>query len=109
MNAESVKSILGKIEEIAFSREFREKVVKIRNITEDEIKQTLKQSNKLIFAEDQGEEELGHKYGLLFSKSSKYDLKVVVSIKHKRLNVITSHVQNIKRRKVFEKWLRMQK
>ena len=109
MNAEPVKEILDKIEEITFSKEFREKVVKIRNITKDEINQNLKQTGKLIFAEDQGEEELGHKYGLLFSKSSKYDLKVVVSIKDKRLNVITSHVQNIKRRKVFEKWLRMQK
>jgi CRISPR/Cas system-associated protein Cas5 (RAMP superfamily) len=109
MNKETMKEILNKIEEITFSKEFREKVVKIRNITEDEINKNLRQPDKLILVDDQGEEELGYKYTLLFSKSNKYDLKAVVSVKDKKLNVITSHIQNIKRRKVFEKWLKTQR
>lgn len=59
--------------------------------------------------EDQGDEPQGHKYALLFSKSNKYDLKIVVSIKEKRLNVVTAHIQNIKKRKVYQEWLERQK
>jgi hypothetical protein len=60
----------------------------------------------LIDVEDQGDEEKGHKYAILFSKSNKYDLKVVISVKDKNVNVITAHIQNIKRRRLFGKWLK---
>lgn len=109
MNLEEMKQKLKDIGKISFSKEFIEKAVKIRGIPESEVIKNLKQLDKLIFAEDRGDEEKGHKYALLFSKSNKYDLKVVISIKDNNLNVITSHVQNIKRRKVLEKWLRMQR
>ena len=59
--------------------------------------------------EDQGEDYRGHKYGLLFRKSNKYDLKIVISIKNKTLNVVTTYIQNRKRRKRLEKWLKMRK
>lgn len=100
-----MKGILKEVESVAFSKHFGEEKVRLRGITEVGIKNNISSPVKLIAVEDQGEEPKGHKYALLFSKSRKYDLRVVVSLKDKRLNVITSHIQNIKRRKVYEKWL----
>lgn len=108
MELSEIKKILKMIETITFSKHFYEKV-RLRGISEEEIVSNLREPDKLLFAEDQGEEPQGHKYALLFSKSRKYDLKVVISIKNKSLNVITSHIQNIKRRKVYEKWLEKQR
>ena len=109
MNVSEMKNVLKGLESVTFSKHFQEEKVRLRGITEGEIKAHLNSPVKLIVMEDQGEEPEGHKYALLFSKSSKYDLKVVVSLKDKRLNVITAHIQNIKRRKVYEKWLRRRK
>ncbi len=109
MEIEEIKKILKTITTISFSKHFHEPKVRLRGISEDEITTNLKNPNKLLFVEDQGEEPQGHKYALLFSKSNKYDLKIVISIKDKNLKVITSHIQNIKRRKVYEKWLKKQK
>lgn len=104
-----MENILKNIETITFSKHFHDDKVRIRSITEDEIKSYLKSLGKLIAVEDQGEEPQGRKYAILFNKSNKYDLKIVISIKEKRLNVITSHIQSIKRRKVYQQWLEKQK
>jgi len=93
-------------EEITFSKHFHEPKVQVRDISEDEISSNLRNPEKLIALEDQGGDEKGHKYALLFSKSNKYDLRILVSIKDKSINVITTHIQNIKRRKVLEQWLK---
>ena len=104
MEIEEIKKRLQKVSKITFSKHFYEKA-KLRKITTKEILENLRNPVKLVAVEDQGIEELGHKYALLFSKSRKYDLKIVISIKNKKLNVVTSYVQNKKRRKVYEKWL----
>ena len=104
-----MKKILREVETVTFSKHFYDEKVRLRGLDEEEIKQYLKELEKLIQAEDQGEELKGHKYALLFSKSNKYDLKIAVSIKGKSLNVITTHIQNIKKRKAYEKWLGKQK
>ncbi len=106
MEINEIKIILNEIETITFSKHFYEEKVKLRTITKEEIKTHLESLDKLIAVEDQGDEPQGHKYALLFNKSGKYDLKIVVSIKEKRLNVVTAHIQNIKRRKVYEEWLK---
>ncbi len=109
MNISEMKDVLKGLESVTFSKHFHEEKVRLRGITEEEIKTHMNSPVKLIAVEDQGEESEGHKYALLFSKSSRYDLKIVMSFKDKRLNVITAHIQNIKRRKVYEKWLGRQK
>ncbi|MFQ6055677.1 MAG: DUF4258 domain-containing protein [Methanosarcinales archaeon] len=106
MNIEEMKKKLKSIKTITFSKHFHEPKVRLRGISEEEVKNHLRYPKKLEIVEDQGEDIKGHKYGLLFHKSNKYDLKVVVSIKNKSLNVITTYIQNKKRRKVFEKWLK---
>jgi len=106
MNVEEIKQVLKTSESISFSRHFFEPKVQIRNISKDEIEKNIKNPDKLISFEDQGEEPLGHKYSLLFSRLNKYDLRIVVSIKDKNINVITSPIQNIKRRKMLEQWLK---
>lgn len=109
MELNEIRDILKEIETITFSKHFYEEKVKLRAIAEEEIKTHLKLADKLIAVEDQGDEPQGHKYALLFSKSRKYDLKVVISVKEKSLNVITAHIQNIKKRKVYRQWLEKQK
>ena len=106
MDAEEVKKKLISSESITFSAHYYEPKVQIRSIPEKEIINNLKNPDKLLSFIDQGEEPAGHRYALLFSKSSKYDLRIAVSIKDKNIKVITSHIQNIKRRKVFEQWLK---
>lgn len=108
MEISELKAVLKEIETITFSKHFYDEKVRIRGVSEEDIKNHLKTTN-FIAMEDQGEEPQGHKYALLFSKSNKYDLKIVVSIKNKSLNVITAHIQNIKRRKVYQEWLKRQK
>jgi len=100
-----MKIVLKGIESVTFSKHFSEEKAKLRGITEEEIKDSINSNQKLVGVEDQGEEPKGHKYALLFSKSRKYDLRVVVSLKDNKVNVITSHIQNVKRRKGYEKWL----
>ena len=109
MEINEIRSVVKDIEIITFSKHFHDEKVKLRGITEDDIKANLRSLDKLIAVEDQGEEPEEHKYALLFSKLNKYDLKAVVSIKDKGLNVITAHIQNIKRRKVYKQWLERQK
>lgn len=109
MELNEIKEILKQIETITFSKHFYGEKVKLRAIAEEEIKTHLKAPDRLIVAEDQGDEPQGHKYALLFSKSNKYDLKVVISVKEESLNVITAHIQNIKKRKVYQQWLEKQK
>jgi len=91
---------------ITFSKHFFEPKVRLRKLDEKEIIRNLRAPIKLEFVEDQGSNRRGHKYMLLFHKSNKYDLKIVVSFKGRGVNVITAHVQNKKRRKVYEKWLK---
>ncbi len=108
MNISEMKDVLKCLESVEFSRHFHEEKIRLRGITGEEIKYHISSPTKLIDVEDQGDEQKGHKYALLFSKSGKYDLKVVVSIKVRRLNVITAHIQSIKRRKVYQEWLKKQ-
>mgnify|MGYP000108938152 CR=1 FL=1 len=105
MKVNKMREALKTVETITFSKHFYEPKVRLRGISEEEVIKNLKKGNRLIVVEDRGEEPKGHKYALLFKKSNKYDLKVVVSLKGKNLNVITAHIQSIKRRKVYEKWL----
>ena len=108
MEIDEIEEKLKSVEKIEFSRHFQIKSV-IRTVSQEEILETLKSLEFLEFAEDQGEEYGARKFALLFHKSSKYDLKIVISIKDKALNVVTAHIQNKKRRKVFEKWLNQRK
>lgn len=100
-----MKVALKETESVTFSKHFSEKKVRLRGITEEEMKKSLASPMRLIAVKDQGDDAKGHKYALLFSKSHNYDLRIIVSLKDKRLNVVTAHIQNIKRRKVYEKWL----
>jgi len=94
---------------IAFSKHFFEPKVRLRGLSEQEIVQNLRAPTKLEFVEDQGTGHGRHKYGLLFHKSNKYDLKIVVSFEDRKINVITAYVQNKRRRKVYEEWLKRRK
>jgi len=106
MKIDEMKKKLKTTKKITFSKHFNEPKVRLRGITEEDVRSYLEDPKKLEIVENQEHEPKGHKYGLLFRKSNKYDLKIVISIKGDSINVITSYVQNKKRRKVFEKWLR---
>jgi hypothetical protein len=61
----------------------------------------LRNPEALEHFEYQGEEPEGKKYALIFNKSNKYDLKVVISVKE-ALNVVTAHIQSKRKRKVLD-------
>ena len=105
MDVSEIRKALCAIQNISFSKHFQEKA-KTRGIDEQEIMKCLASPDKLFETEDQGEDDKGHKYALLFKKSNKYDLRVIASVNGVNLNVITAHVQNIKRRKAYQKWVR---
>lgn len=105
---DALKEKLKSVEEISFSKHFRHKA-QIRGISEDEVIAHLKSPDYLEHSEYQGDEMGGEKYALLFHKSNKYDLKVVVSFRDKALNVVTAHIQSKRKRKVLERWLRTQR
>jgi|GEM_PF-6654478 len=75
-----IKDRIRSVENFTFSRHFRHKA-KIRGISEEEILSCLKNLQNLDYSEFQGDEPQGSKYALLFHKSGKYDLKLVISIK----------------------------
>ena len=100
-----LKALISKATDITFTNHAEERL-RIRQIPKEEILKRLHTLEKLIEIEDQGKEKGGHKLALFFSKSHKYDLKIVISIKGKKIKVITMHLQNIKKRKRLESWLK---
>ncbi len=59
---------------------------------------------------DQGDEELGHKYKLLFYKSNVYDVVIVVSLQtdNSALNIVTAYARNRTKKKRLNVWLKRQ-
>lgn len=106
MDVERMKALLGSVKEVAFTLHFDSSDVARRGIGREDAERALRDPDGLVSVDDQGGDLRGHKYALLFEKSSRYDLRVVVSILGGRINVITTHVQNRKRRKVNEKCLK---
>ncbi len=92
-----------RIANISFSNHFFLRA-KLREIKESNIIDRLKDCNGLILVEEQGAEPKGNKYRLLFKYVSNYDLRVIVSIKDKHINVVTAHIQNVKKRKAYKAW-----
>lgn len=104
-----MRRVLKSLKVINFSKHFYDDKVESRGIEAKDVESFLKNPDSLTEFEDQGKDVRGHKYALLFGKSNKYDIRIVVSVKDTSLNVITTHIQNIKRRKAYEKWLERQK
>ncbi|MDE1869671.1 MAG: DUF4258 domain-containing protein [Candidatus Micrarchaeota archaeon] len=106
MKKEELTELLKPIaDSITFSDHFAQKA-KERGISSEEILNKIRSLDRLLLIEDQGDEPRGHKYGLLFGTTlSNYDLKVVVSIHSKSLNIITAHLQNVKKKKAYRRWL----
>ncbi len=106
MNVEEMKERLKSIENISFSAHVRLKA-KVRNdISEESLTYYLKSPENLIHCQSQGKEYGCDKYELIFDKSNKYDLRIIVAMREKSLTVITAHIQNKKKRKRLEKWLK---
>ena len=104
MNLGAFVRMLKSVTEITFSLHFDEPKARTRGIEKGEVERALRDPGRLQAVEDQGPGWSGRKYALLFEKSGRYDLKVVVSMAGGRANVITAHVQNRLRRKVYERW-----
>lgn len=106
MNVEEMKTRLNEITKIIFSKHVILKA-KIRDeISEDALLSQLKTPQNLTYCQYQGEEYGCSKYALIFDKSNKYDIRIIISIKENCLTVVTAHIQNKKKRKRLEKWLK---
>jgi len=104
---DKLKEAIKSIKKITFSKHFQEKAI-IRGITEEEIQLCLGNPENIVQFEYQGKEPEGQKYALIFNKSNKYDIKIVISVKED-LNVVTAHIQSKKKRKVLDNMVKMQK
>jgi hypothetical protein len=95
---------LKSVSEITFSLHFDEPRVRVRRIERSEVESMLRDPYRLQMVEDQGPGFSGWNYALMFERSGRYDLKIVVAISADgaRANVITAHVQNKLKRKVYE-------
>lgn len=106
MNVEEMKERLRFIENISFSVHVKLKAKVREGIYEDMLLEYLKSPQSLEHSRYQGKEYGCDKYELIFDKSNKYDLRIIVAIKENTLTVVTAHVQNKKKRKRLEKWLK---
>lgn len=76
--------------------------LKIRSITEAEIKEILWNPKNLMYAEAQKDDI--DKYRLFFRKARNYDSVIVVKFINSGLKVITARIQYKKRVRLKEKW-----
>jgi hypothetical protein len=105
MDIEKFRGLIKEIgiTNVSFSKHFHLRS-ELRGIKESNIIDRLKDCENLILIEEQGNEPKGNKYKLLFKYMSNYDLIIVLSIKDGKINVITAHIQNIKKRKAYKAW-----
>lgn len=106
MDLERMRNILGRVEDINFTAHAKFRLEQRIEIDESMIIGNLRKPRKMVSAEIQQKGAGGVVYAVYFRKSNKYELKVVFSIDKRTLNIITAHIQNIRRRKANEKWLR---
>lgn len=106
MNVEEMKELLKSAESTSFSAHVRLKMKIREDISEDSLIEHIKHPESLAYCQYQGKEYGCDKYELIFDKSNKYDLRIIVAIKETSLTVITAHIQNKKKRKRLEKWLK---
>jgi len=106
MNKEYLRKKM-KNKKICPTRHFLEKS-HIRGIEPDYVKELLISLENLVAIKVQEEKEDETKLELIFEKSRKYDLRVIISVKENKkvINIVTAHIQSKKKRKRLEKWLR---
>lgn len=88
-----IRTRLSRNRKIKFTRHFLEERLPERPLlSEQEIVLHLRNPLELKKAEYQPDAYAGEKYALLFHKSARYDLKIVISFTGERLNVVTAHI-----------------
>jgi hypothetical protein len=104
-DVEAMQKRLRQIKEIDYSQHFEQDVNPIRdNVSKEKIENHLHDSSQLEAAECEADEHPRDKYLLFFDDSTKYYLKVVVSIADEYLNVVTSHVVSKRRIRNMEEY-----
>lgn len=99
---ESVKKRLKAVHSILIGAHVLDRLNE-RPITEEQIKGALWEPKNLVYAELQ-KDGRGEKYKLVFRKSGKYDLVIVIRFLNSHLKVVTVRIQNKKRMRITEKW-----
>lgn len=99
-----IKKVI-KSSEIRYTKHFEEDVLSDRiNITKKLVKSNLKNPKNLIEFQYEEDTHPREKYELLFDKSNKYYLMIVVSLEEKKyIYVVTSFVMNKEKTKILEK------
>lgn len=98
---EKIKARLKASEDITYSTHFFDEL-KVRPITEFEIKEILWNPKTLMHAEAQKDDV--DKYRLFFRKARNYDSVIVVKFVNNKIKVITARIQYRKRVRLKEKW-----
>jgi len=98
---EKIKMRLMKTEGIVITKHIFKKF-RERPITEEQVKCMLLNAENMVHVEFQ-KDVRGEKYKLVFRKSGKYDIIIVVRYLNSHLKVITAYQQNKKRIRIIQK------
>jgi len=97
---------LGECEEIELTHHFEhERLPRRPNISREMIEDYLSSLEDLIEFEYQEDDNPRPKYSCLFDKSSKYYLKIVLSVENKTIYIVTSHLINKSKAEMAKKLL----
>ncbi|MDY6788505.1 MAG: hypothetical protein SVV03_00935 [Candidatus Nanohaloarchaea archaeon] len=95
---EKFKEMLGSITEIKYTWHFeRERLPYRHNVTKNLIEKHLNNPSDLLIFDHQKDSHRRHKYAAYFDKSTKYYLKIVLSVQDKKLYVVKAYIINRKR------------
>ncbi|PSH01736.1 MAG: hypothetical protein BRC27_01080 [Nanohaloarchaea archaeon SW_10_44_10] len=97
------KQALNEIKRINYTRHFEEERLPNRvNLNKKTIEENLNSPSNLIDFEFEEDEHSRPKYQLVFDKSNKYYLKVVISFKRNEVFIVTAHIVNKRRKELSQ-------
>ncbi len=99
---EGIKARLRRVQDAVLSAHVFDKL-KERPVTEEQIRAALQNPSNLMYVEAQ-KDNIGEKYKLVFRKSGKYDLVVIIRFLNSHLKVVTVRIQNKKRIRITGRW-----
>lgn len=83
------------VRDISYTRHFEEERLPYRsNVTKDLIEEHLQEPDNLVDFRYEEDDHKREKYQVLFDKSSKYFLKIVLSMSKGEIFIVTAHVVN---------------
>lgn len=100
---DGIRKTLSRVSKINYTQHFEEERLPNRvNLSKDIIEEHLKSPRKLIEFEFEEDKHPRPKYQLVFDKSTKYYLKIVLSFDDNEVFIVTAHIVNKRRKELSQ-------